>query len=841
MDSNSNPSAHRRTHGNILDYLDNPGAAPAPDQAAKPATNLNTPAPLLIAPRSAPVMMGAAMSEAEVVAALRGIARITLIQPVPRHPSDTKGHDQKTKFTTNLMNWNSQAQDKTLFNALSRGYRDEGLDSEMLDALQTANKIVAASGPSSGLFARFRLGYTYKTVPPAMAWVAFARKTLLFDSDRMVNMADKELRELLALTDYNIKSSAGLPWRVPKYLVVREAYEAGYRILEAISAGKLKEFMNDETNSVYFTALLRNKMDRYEISEISNKIRPYYSFSFALTMLFSTVQQQLHKCFIPFWEDPRSCCAIGLSWQNGGAHKIVDWLRVNTTPGFYGLAYGDDQLWEIVVEEKPGVKKRYVVAPDVSQMDARHDQNMAKFFTKFYEQVANKKLGNLWFNVLQLNARMDVVTQVVIHKAVAATLAGCNKSGMPGTTDFNQLVSAAIIGFAKDSFARALASKQPPKTGQDVLKFVQTLAKQVATLFGMPFKENTLTLYSVDAWIEEVVAVEQKVDGELVDWPIFQIGTASTKWAFLGFKIAPVVSNGRLTFVPVKELPDLVTSLVTPRNQAPAGRVMHWRMERIRALQALGFYRFPEYSARLCEVFEQHKNQGATPIGENPDDDVEESSAYNPDYSELQGEFPSAVWCFNQFVAPKYQREEPVYQPTGKKVGQGAPPKFAKIDLGSMYDHSKWADAEFAEGDIVGGGLKQGKFEISMAKGASSMAKPTNNPGRKAPLRTAAEKRALAEKIALARDRGNNAANHRLMKGEKVGIRRRIEEDSTSSDESDPDESDDDDYASRRGRRAYEEKSEEYGNTYETGTTREEQQAEYVYAAQQAEEDELDE
>lgn len=170
---------------------------------------------------------------------------------------------------------------------------------------------------------------------------------------------DEALLEGIKITS---NSSAGAPyWRNKGDCLDDIIYVGLPIVVDAIKNNTLGKLWKE--NPEMFLVEVKNKLDRYNISELEKKTRPYVCVPAHWSFLFSMLAQGFQATLETFENSPGSCNAYGFSSADGGLDRMVDWMRSADKRGKV-CCYGDDAC--IVVRKGKVV---YRVDPDFKQMD----------------------------------------------------------------------------------------------------------------------------------------------------------------------------------------------------------------------------------------------------------------------------------------------------------------------------------------------------------------------------------------------------------------------------------------------------------------------------------------
>lgn len=254
-------------------------------------------------------------------------------------------------------------------------------------------------------------------------------------------------------------ASAGAPYWRNKGECMDDILEVGLPLcIKAIKEGKLKELWHQ--NPELFLCEVKNKMDRYEVTKLSDKTRPYVCVPAHWAFLFSCMTQGFQQTLWVFEQDgaPANCSnAYGFSSVNGGLSRFVDWMHKTPRRRGQVVCYGDDAC---ITFWKNG--KLYRVDPDFKQMDGSLNRKDIKLTIDWIlkhltADAGEKEIPKFWQTVA--NVWLDMATnprflldgsQVYVKKQPHGLM-----TGVPGTTLFdtvksvlawNRLLDKATLG-----------------------------------------------------------------------------------------------------------------------------------------------------------------------------------------------------------------------------------------------------------------------------------------------------------------------------------------------------------------------------------------------------------
>lgn len=436
-------------------------------------------------------------------------------------------------------------------------------------------------------------------------------------------------------------ASAGAPYWRDKGECIEDIVDVGLpMVIKAIKEGTLAQLWKD--NPELFVCEVKNKTDRYKVSDLSKKTRPYVSVPAHLAFLFSILTQGFQKGLMIFTDDdaPPTCSnAYGFSSTNGGLRKMMEWQRSCTKERGKVVCYGDDA--DIVFIHNG---KLYRVDPDFKQMDGSIDANdvalvidwilehVALALDPPQEEPAHKKkrktekrrtvphfwktVGNLWKQMATNPAFLVDGTTVYRKKRPHGLM-----TGVPGTTLFDTV--KAVISWNR------LLDESSSSQLMDEKYVVSWMAKQ-----GLVVKEGT--------W----QPVEIPPEGTL---------GLMTDHKFLGVQIKAVPHRGTIAYVPTIPEEDALEMLICQKDNPfvkEASRFsQHRRLyDRMRGLYITFGFSVDEAESAIHNVVNSLPGsvimmQTSVKCGERPD----HITLQDFDYPDSSG-FPSKEFCLDLYA-----------------------------------------------------------------------------------------------------------------------------------------------------------------------------------------------
>jgi len=579
------------------------------------------------------------------------------LQSFQRDPQDP--HFKKSLGLQNLMThhqtYTTVSKDVEMFVALAQLPHtkfEAGAINRVRSALQEANKVIMTNGPSSGLYERMKAGLTRPK--PAFRfrdYIPYVLKHFPIDKSKLPKLAGLGARDL-TFVRMDLKTGYGSPFMRPKvspegnYLAPMVTM-AG-KILECIASGTIDQWTNQ--NPALCVALLKNKLDKYQLDEVATKIRPYYTYPAHWNLLFSALWQGISGSAASFLEDPTSINAHGFSWARGGANKLIAWIEGCKTPGVYVAAYSDDQLWVIVTADG----KKYIVLPDYKMMDMSLGTGFGQLAHAWLIQVYGDYLDNTWAAVARMNCRMAFEKFVLVSHALTYLIKGGLGSGVPGTAEFDQIASCAAMRFIEPAL-RGL------KSGEEIPGALGELAKSLKAHLGLEIKPETMAVHEFES-------------GGDYPWLVF-----------LGHAVRKHVVGGETHYVPVRPFDKIVLSYVQPAGTYGKDSRARIRglMERLIGVTASGGWFHPELYYAAKWRYEAYLKDGYFPAPEN-------DMAY-ADYERRPATIETPPWAGTEFPPVEWFQSIVL----GWQVVAQATETARQVPLSSVWEVSKdWADDE---------------------------------------------------------------------------------------------------------------------------------------------------
>nr|WKV34252.1 MAG: RNA-dependent RNA polymerase [Riboviria sp.] len=370
------------------------------------------------------------------------------------------------------------------------------------------------------------------------------------------------------------EASAGAPYWRPKGECLEDILDVGIPVLlQHIKSNTLDKLWREQPEM--FLVEVKNKLDRYEVSKLGEKTRPYVCVPGHLAFLFSLLTQGFQKKLAVFDEvGVASCNAYGFSSAKGGLKRMAMWMRTAGRRG-KGVFYGDDGC--IVFKVKGQI---YRVDPDFKQMDGSLDADDISLTVDWVINHLEKDLGEtsqFWRSVGELWKSMATNPYFIVDGMTIYKKKNPHglMTGIPGTTLFDTVKSVMSWNRLFDICDRGEGSLL------DESFVVKWMASQ-----GLVVKPGT--------WSPQPL-------------PEYTPGTLLTDHKFLGVQILCTSWKGGLEFVPTIPFEDAVEMIVVQKDnpymkvksQLGAARTLY---DRMRGLMITMGFTIPEISDAIHNV-----------------------------------------------------------------------------------------------------------------------------------------------------------------------------------------------------------------------------------------------
>jgi len=435
---------------------------------------------------------------------------------------------------------------------------------------------------------------------------------------------NQDLNSLLDTIYVNRASSAGPPFFQQKAMVQDKIYDALEEIAKCISNGTINEFFKE--NPEFLISECKNKMDRYEMSKVFKKTRPYWCFSAPICMLLSILCQDFCAKLATFDNDSRSQNAYGFSYAHGGGKKLWEWMISCPEGGTKVIVYGDDVK---KVFRKGGVL--YQVNPDFEQMDGSLDKDTIDITVEWiYKEYQLRHGDNSFFRyVCEMWKSLAIGSSFMVDGANVYS----NKTGL-----LTGIVGTTLFDTVKSVLAYHLYEHQRVDP-MDVQASIDFFAKM-----GLRVKEGT--------WDPQVVIEEMEE------------GTYCSDQKFLGANLRVIAGKEHLEPVPAIDEEDLLKLIGNLRQQVPGkGTMLDRRLfDSARGYMITGAYLHPRLWNSMVELIERTPATVITMRLQT----TNESNGEMPELIAMTGEefswpttdgVPSVEFCKNVFLSKENEIE----------------------------------------------------------------------------------------------------------------------------------------------------------------------------------------
>lgn len=281
-----------------------------------------------------------------------------------------------------------------------------------------------------------------------------------------------EFQDLLQDVKVTKNSSAGPPYFRPKTEVWETVVTELGEIIDAFTSGNQNAFLSERP--YLLASECKNKTDRYRVSQMMEKTRPYWSQNASMQILYAFLSQKFTEALKLFTESKNSWNGYGFSYAHGGGSKLADWA-LTTEPGEVKCAiYGDDV--KMVWREKDGTL--WNVNPDFRAMDASVDRATVTAAVEYIVESFTKQHGSspFWESISKLWIESAINSDFWIDGIQMHGKEGSLRTGVVGTTFFDTVKSMIVY--------EVLLQKR-------VNKFDEKAVAKTFTEMGMQLKEGT--------------------------------------------------------------------------------------------------------------------------------------------------------------------------------------------------------------------------------------------------------------------------------------------------------------------------------------------------------------
>nr|UHS71815.1 MAG: RNA-dependent RNA polymerase [Permutotetraviridae sp.] len=598
------------------------------------------------------------------------------ISPLMREKTDVRQVGKKdlmTKsYTTNVMlftNYNRDGLCFKVFQEEQKSYSSVKNLREFTEAFEESVKTIGSAGTMTGVLTRLVQGMS-ATKTPTMSvedCVRYARSITKYHPVEFDFRGQSAGEVAMSLNDakileFNLKASAGLAYG---NMNVKDAFPAAVHNMEtftdAVSKGNVAFRDLRERRRGLFAVALKNKTDYYKVSDLEKKTRPYFVYNLHERVPYSCLQSQIKD--VRFDEDSTCSSVIGFSWNEGGGDRLYEWCLAGHEgpPGFKSIFYADDQEWLIKLTNG----KTYILTPDFSHMDLSLKHMWGKVAAQVWLPLFANKVDKMWATLLLMNCERAFNREVVVDGVLTYQFQDGLASGVPGTSKFDGVASAAVNGWVAEFFEQNITAIQ---TEDQLIKILVLLFQQVKDKFGLIFKEGSETLYE------------------------FLPDQAEYPFIFLGQKLVRVKAHRGQHYVPKPDLTRMIISATTFKKSYAKGIYkQRATMQKLRSIYAGGGYLYPEFADAAHRAFLRLQKQGVRVHEHEDDEDLDDDApsmdeveqsifVKKVDWNPLGESFPSPEWAMNLFL-PKDDQVPLVHGRTmtertddGEDFDDGSPP-----------------------------------------------------------------------------------------------------------------------------------------------------------------------
>jgi len=391
----------------------------------------------------------------------------------------------------------------------------------MLQWLRVAGQYFFGGGLPRGLFTRMSAAHLSKET-----WIDEAGMKLTFSKDVLTDYVNNYLRvktpdsgtiTLNVVRDIEYKvpsnSSAGFPvpvWKkgeertIEMYLKLFSSYEIVWRE----PYGKIVQYFMDNQHEA--CAILNNKVQIYALQDLNTKVRPFYSYPFALSLWFSKFLV-LFKSFFHDIDD--TVWAVGFSYAHGGVERLMKRFSKLTPGKECSLFYGDDQLFAFGLDNG----KVGFASFDISHMDMSLRGQWKTTIMYVVAMILQRVGVTLEVTNLIKYWLASAFAPIVLysHSIVGQSYSHLH-SGVVGTTEIDT-IAASLMKYTFD-----MTSKRPT-TVEEIVVYMTSFCDYVK-LFGFTPKYESIVVEEVDItkpFLTKVYFLGQRFRFDGVEyWPV---------------------------------------------------------------------------------------------------------------------------------------------------------------------------------------------------------------------------------------------------------------------------------------------------------------------------------
>lgn len=430
---------------------------------------------------------------------------------------------------------------------------------------ETWKETVVSSGHAEGFFNRVQTAFGQ--VPNVKVTLNVQQYQSVMHPERLSAITLEELRD----QDVEIrKASMGLPYyqhektEEEMMLILAKWSED---LFTTLCAGTTVQQLYDAGHGYLVVPVMQAKIEAMPVSDLSVKVRPYYVYNGATSLVLSKyvecIKRRFPHCFMPGFE--RSTDACGISLMSGGMHRLL--VQLNEQAWLFGVCVKDysDDVW---VSVKIG-NRVVLYSCDVSSMDMSVSAEDLAVQAGIDAAVLEPEVGviNNFYHQLAGPCVVTVEGQYYVKRT------GVN-SGIAGTT---------MIGHRKVLGVRYMLENIGRYSKDGIGTTSEQVGRTIISCFadlGMLVKPENMTFS------------ELSVDGNFIQ--------SSLETPILGYM--PEWMSGK--FVARPDLVRLAARLGLPkRNIRDTSERRKYTLERIIGLVVAGLYYEPGIYDVVCNVY----------------------------------------------------------------------------------------------------------------------------------------------------------------------------------------------------------------------------------------------
>lgn len=455
-----------------------------------------------------------------------------------------------------------------------------------------------------------------------------------------------DLLSLLRGVKLTGKASAGAPYWRAKEDCMEQIFYMVEHVVTAIKGGTLSQLLKEQPE--LFVIECKNKRDRYEVSKLKEKTRPYFNppahFSILASFLFQGFSKALYKVGGPV----PTCNAYGWSAAHGGISKLIEDVERRYKAGERGwaYAYGDDGDLYFV-----SGKVLYRVSPDIKQMDSCVDFDTLVLTFDYLKYCYNQAHGEsrLWNLIIEALIEIFKRPRILVSGTQLYTKDPDGlMSGIVGTTVFDTVKAAVSYTDLLESH-----SHDPSK-----LMSEEYVSRVMLDKYGLRLKPGT--------WVPEPVNLNPN-PAELDQFGGVkgQVESIYGSGKFLGIQYIRVTGPNKPEWIPWLPEQDWASCIVAPRmdenTREGVTAQQRTQFDRIRGYLTTGAVFNTPIREALHYWVDRLSPEAIllNPQGTAPPEGVlfgEEQETWEYPTPEF---FPTAKWVFNIYASDDNQFDAP--------------------------------------------------------------------------------------------------------------------------------------------------------------------------------------